>query len=109
MIQINDKYPAEQSTPQVNNTNPIKPKSLLHKKMLFTDAVILLPHIYFHIISHHIALDITLNGYDSTSRCGTSNHTIKICLVNLSIENNDNNSIAVGKEVNALMLVIHAM
>ena len=33
-------------------------------------------------------------------------HT-KICIVTLSIANNDNNAITVGKEVNDLMKVIH--
>ena len=41
MRQQNDKETAEKSTPQVNNDNPINPKPLLQKKMLFKDKVVL--------------------------------------------------------------------
>ena len=63
----------------------------------------------FRILSHLIAPDSTSNVSNNTGRQGTSNHTLKICLVNLSIEKNDNNAITVGKAANALMKVIHVI
>ena len=60
----------------------------------------------FRILSHLIAPDSTSNVSNNTGRQGTSNHTLKICLVNLSIEKNDNNEITVGKAVSVLMKVI---
>ena len=42
-------------------------------------------------------------------RQGNSNCTLKICLVTLSIANNDNNTIVVDKVVNALTKVIHGI
>ena len=66
MIQINDKETDENSTPQVNNVKPTKIKSTLHKKMLFKDAVAILPHSLFHVLSHRIAPDSNFNGYNIT-------------------------------------------
>ena len=84
-------------------------KSILHKEMIFKDAVALLPHSLFHILSHQIILDSTLNGSKSTGWQGTSNLTLKISLVTLSIANNYNNTIGVGKAINVLMEVIYGI
>ena len=43
MRQINDKEISEQSTTQVNKAKPTKTKSILYKKMIFEDTVVLLP------------------------------------------------------------------
>ena len=77
--------------------------------MLVKDVVVLLPHSSFWILSHRILPDSTSNGSDSMGRCGTSNRTIKICLVTLSIAKNNINAITVGKEFNALIKVIHSI
>ena len=74
--------------------------------MVFKDEVLLPPHSFFLILSHHIAPDRTSNGSVSTGRWGTSNRNLKQCLVTLSIKKNGNNLIAVGKTVNALTKVI---
>ena len=107
MIQQNDKETAEKSTPKVENANPIYPKSLLHNKMIFKDAVLILPQTSFRILSHRIIPDSTSNGYNSTCKQGTSNRNIKICLVTLSTSKNDNNAIKLCKAVNVLMKLIH--
>ena len=52
MRQRKNKYTAGQSTPQVNIDNLTNKNSTIHKKMLFKDAVSLLPHILFGILSH---------------------------------------------------------
>ena len=109
MRHSNDKETAWQSTPQVNNAIEIESNSLLQKKMIFNDAVVIPPHSLFRILSHSISLDSTLNGSNITGWWCTSNHTLKICLVNLSIEKNDNNEIEVSKAVNTLMKVIHGI
>ena len=109
MRQRNDKYTTKQSNPQFNNSNLINTKSLLHKKMLFNDAVILPPHSFSCILSHRIVLHSTSNGYDSTGRRGTSNHATKICLVSLAIAKNKKNAILDEKEVNAFMKLIHGI
>ena len=67
MRQQNDKGTAEQSTPKVNNTNQINPKSLLHKNMIFKDALLLPPHSLFRIPSYRIVLDSISIGYNSMS------------------------------------------
>ena len=72
--------------------------------MIFRDTVVLLPQISFRV-----SPDIKLNGSDSMGWCGTSNRTIKICLVALSIAKNNINAIMVGKEFNALTKVIHSI
>ena len=105
----NDKYIAEQSTPQVNNAKLTKTNSTLYKKILFKDAVALWPHSLFRILSHRIATDSTSNGSNSTSRKCNSNRTFKRFLITLSITKNNNNTITVGKAVNALMKVIHGI
>ena len=74
---------------------------------MFKDAVALLPHSSFRILSHQIEPDSTPNASNSTVQQATSNRTFKICLVTLSINNNGNNTIAVGRSVNALMKLIH--
>ena len=107
MIQRNYKDKAEKFTPQVNNAKSTKTKSKLHKKMLFKDAVSLPTHGFTRILSHHIVPDSTSNSSISTGRKGTSKRTLKIFLVTLSIAKNTNNTIAVGKAVNALIKVIH--
>ena len=109
MRELNDKDTAEQSTPRVNVTKLIKTKSTLHNKILFKDTVALLPHISLRILSHRITSDSNLNCYNSTGQKGISNRTFKICLVTLSITKNNNNTIAVGTAVNALMKVIHGI
>ena len=81
MRQRNDKETSEKSTTYVNNYKPTKTKSILHKKMLFKDAVVLLPHSSFHILSHRIAPDIISNGSNSTGQQGTSNGTPKYALL----------------------------
>ena len=103
----NDKDTAEKSTPQVNNAKPIKTKSTLKKYIIFKDSVAILPHSLFCILSHQIAPYSTLNGYNSTVLENTSNCTFKICIVTISIAKNNNNAMAVGKAVNALMKIIH--
>ena len=75
--------------------------------MLFKDAVALPHHSSFRILPQWITPVSTLNGSNSTGRQVTSNRTIKRCLVTLSIANNYNNAIVVGKVVNALMKVIN--
>ena len=75
--------------------------------MLFKYTVALPPQSLFCVLSHRIAPNITLNGSNSTGLQGASNLTFKICLVTLSINNNGNNTIAVGRSVNALMKLIH--
>ena len=77
--------------------------------MLFKDAVPLPPHSQFLILPHRIAPDSTSNGSNGTSQQGTGNRTFKQCIVTLSIVNNNNNAIVVGKAVNALMKVIHGI
>ena len=57
---------AEQSNPQANNTNPTKLRSLLHKKMIFNNSVVLPPHHLFRIPSYRIAPDSASNGSDGT-------------------------------------------
>ena len=109
MIKKNYKDMSEQSTPQVNDDKPINPESLLNTKTLVKDAVVLLPHSLFWILSHRILPDSTPNGSDSTGRCVTSNCTIKICLVTLSIAKNDINAITIGKAVNELIKLIHTI
>ena len=74
--------------------------------MLFKDSVVIPPNIWFLVISHN-ALDNALNGSYSTGRRGTATLNLKQCLVTLSIANNDNNAIAVGKAFNTLIKVIH--
>ena len=80
-----DRYTAEQSTPQVNNEKSTKETSTLHKKMLVKDAVALLPQSYFRFLSQQISPGINSKGSNSSSKQGTSNHTLTICLVTLSI------------------------
>ena len=109
MRQITDRDTAKQSDRQVNNAKSTKKKLTLHKKMLFKDAVALLPHSSFHILSYRIVPGSTSNVSNSTGRQGTSNRTLKICLVTLSISKNYNNAIPVGKAVNPLMEVIHGI
>ena len=109
MRKRNDKETAEKSTPQVNNTNKINPKSLLHKEMIFKYAVVLPTYCLSHIISHRIVPDKTLCVSNSTGLRGSSNRTLKIFLVSLSITNNNNNANAVGKAVNAIIKVIHLL
>ena len=77
MRQKNDKDTDEQSNPQVNNANPINPKSLRHKNMVFKDAVVLLTHMSFRVLLHHIVPDSILNVYNSTGQQRTSNCTLK--------------------------------
>ena len=77
--------------------------------MVFKDAVALPYHSSFHILSHLIAHCSISNGSNSTGRQGTSNRTLKRCFFTLSIANNYNNKIAVGKAVNALIKVIHCI
>ena len=107
MRQRNDKDIAEQYTPQAKNDKPTKTNSTLHKKMLFIDAVEFPPLSLFRILSYHIATNSTLNGSNSTGPQVNSNRTFKICLVTLSITKKDNNTIAVGKVVNAMMKIIN--
>ena len=99
----NNKDISEKSTPQVSNSKPTETKSTLHKKILFKDVVALPPHSSFHILSHQIAPDSTLNGSNSTGRQSTSDHTLKRLLVTLYIAKNNNNAIAVDEAVNALI------
>ena len=107
--QIIDRDTTKQPTPQVNNAKSTKAKSTLRKKIIFKDAVALPPHSLFRVPSHQIAPDITSNDSNSTGRQGNSNRTIKIFLVTPSIANNNNNAREVGKEVNAMMKVIHSI
>ena len=109
MIQRNDKNTAEQSTSQVNNYKPTKTKSTLHKKILFKYTVALPSLIFLRILSHQILPNSTSNRSNSTGRQGTSNRTFKIFLVALSIAKNNNNTIKVGKAVNAMMKLIHGI
>ena len=109
MRQRNDKDTSKQSTPKVNKDNLTKKKSILQKKMLFKYTVVLPPYSSFSILSYRITPDSTLNGYNSTGWQGTSNCTLKRCRVTLSIANNDNNAIVMGKAVNALMKVIYVI
>ena len=81
MRYINSKYTASQSTPKVNNAKPTKTKSSIQKRMLFKDALALLTHSSFRILSHHVAPDSNLNGYNSTGQQGTSNRTLKDALL----------------------------
>ena len=76
---------------------------------MFKDAVALLSHSLFRIQSHWIAPDSTSNGSNRTGWQGTSNHILKICLVTLTIAKNYKNKIAVDKEVNYMMKVIHGI
>ena len=98
---------AVQSTNQVNNAKPTKPKSLLQNKIIFRDAVLLLAHSSFRILSHHIVSDSTSNRSTSAGRRGNVNRTLKILLVTLSIAKNGNNTVLVGKAVNELLKIIH--
>ena len=75
--------------------------------MLSKDAVALPTHSLFRILSHWIALDNTSNGSNSTGQQGTSNQILRILFFTLYIAENDNNTITVRKEVNALVKVIH--
>ena len=77
--------------------------------MFFKYALALPPHSSFRILSHRIAPNSTLNGCDNNGQQGTSNLTIKICLVNLYISRNDNNVITVGKAYNEPMKVINGI
>ena len=77
------------------------------QKKLCKDAVKLLPLSLFHILSHHITSDSKYNVSYSIGQEGTSNRNLKICLVNLSIIENNNNAIIVGKAVNAPMKAIN--
>ena len=77
--------------------------------MLFKDALVLPPRSLFRILHHRIAPDRTSNESNSTGQWGTSNRTLNRCLVNLSTTNNDNNTIAADKAVNALLKVIHGI
>ena len=81
--------------------------SIIHKKILFKDVLLLPLYSSFHILSHQISPDSTSNGSNSTDIQGTSNLTFKLFLVTLSIKKNGNNSIAVGKAVNFLMKANH--
>ena len=74
--------------------------------MVFKDAVSLPPHSSFHILSHRIAPYSTSSGSNSTVQQGTSNCTLKIVLVTLSITKNNSHAITVGKAVNVLIKVI---
>ena len=76
---------------------------------MFKYAVALPPHSSFRILSDQIAPDSTSNVSNSIIQQGTSNRTLKRCIVALSIAKNDNNAITVGKTVNALMKVIHGI
>ena len=107
MRQRNDNETAEQFTPQVNNAKITKTKSLIHKEMLFKDALVIPPHSLFRILSHSITPDSTWNRSNITGRQGTSNLTLKICLVALSSVDIDNKAIAVGKAVTEPMKLIH--
>ena len=89
MIQRIDIDTSKKPTPQFNKAKSIKTKSTTHNKMLFKDAVALPPHIFFHILSYQITPDSTSNGFNSTGEQGTSNLTLKIFLVTISITNND--------------------
>ena len=109
MINTNDKDTAEQSTPQFNNAKPSKTKSTLNNKILFEDASALPPHSQFRILSHRIAPDSTSNGYSSTGKNGTSNRTLKRCLVTLYIAKNNNIAITVGRAFNLLMKLMHVI
>ena len=86
-----------------------KKKSTLHKKIIFNDSVALQPHSSFCVLSNQIKYGSTSDGSNITVQKGTSNRTLKICLVTLSIEKNENNLITVGKAVNALMKLIHGI
>ena len=108
-MQIIDIDTAKQSTPKFNNAKYTKTKLTLNKKMLFKYSVALLPHSSFRILLHQITPDSTSDGSNSTVLQGTSNRTLKICLVTLSIANNDNNATTVGKAVNAPMKGIHGI
>ena len=77
--------------------------------MLSKDAVALPTHSLFRILSHRIATDSIPNGFNSNGRQGTSNLTLKRCLVTLFIGNNDNNKITFGKAVNAMLKLIHGI
>ena len=96
MRQKNNKNTAEQSTPNINKAKPTKKNSTLHKKIVFKDAVAIPPNRLFHILSRWIAPDSTLNGSNSTGQQGTSNRTLKRCLIILSIAKNNNNAITLG-------------
>ena len=109
MRKIYDRYTANQSTPQVNNAKSTKTKSTHNKKIPFKYTSALLPNSSFRILSHRVSPDSTLNGCNSTGKQDTSNRTLKRCIVELSIENNGNDAIAVGKAVNALMKLIHGI
>ena len=61
MIHIIDRDTDKQSTPQTNNAKSTKKKITLHKKIFFKDAVSLLTHSSFRILSHQIASDSTYN------------------------------------------------
>ena len=109
MRQRNDKDTAKQFTLEVNTKNPTKTKSTLHKTMIFKYTLALPSHSLFRILSRLNAPDSTLKGSNSTIRQGTSNCTYKRCLDTLSMSKNNNNAIAVGKAVNALMEVMHGI
>ena len=109
MRYTNDKDTYETLIPQVNNAKLTKTKSTLHNKIIFKDELTLPPHSSFHILSHRIEPDRTLNGSNITGRQGTSNRNLKICLVNTSITNNNNNAITVVKAINGLMKVINCI
>ena len=104
MINRNNKDTAEKYTPQVNNAKPTNKKLTINKKMLFKDSVALPPHSLLVILSHQIAPDSTSKGSNITGRQGTSNRTLKIFLVTLSIAKNDNIATSVGKAVNSLTM-----
>ena len=102
-----DTYTSGKSTLQVNNTKLTKKNSTLHKKIVLKDAVALPPHSLLRILSHRIVPAATLNEFNINGLKGTSNRTLKIFLVILSIANNDSNAIAIIEAVNALMKLIH--
>ena len=73
MRQINNKETADAKL--------TKTKSEFHNKMVFKDAVVLQPHILLRILSHRIAPDSSLDGFNIPDRQGTTNHTLNIYLV----------------------------